>query len=153
MRAATEKSKKGKVDINKMNTVMQNGASNASVIELCRGRTAFAYASVSGETNSIEGTASFYYTPLGMLVHSCVCGLEAEDGVYSLEIRTKSGGTVTLPPLYARNGNAWGTALTAKTSILDVLGGRLVIRQKNKTLADCGIRPPMIMDTSIPKAE
>lgn len=95
--------------------------------ELCRGRTAFAEAYMLGESETAEGMARFFYTPLGMLIYVTVNGLDAEGGVYSLEMHTKSGGCCILPPLYCRGGRAWLSALTGKISACDIFGGTICI--------------------------
>lgn len=99
--------------------------------ELCRGRNAFAEAFLFGSSEKAEGLARFYYTPLGMLIHVTVSGLDAECGVYSLEMHTKSGGCCVLPPLYCRCGRAWLSALTGKISACDILGGKVCVKRSN----------------------
>ncbi len=123
--------------------------------ELCRGRTVFAGSRIIGRENGVEGTASFYYTPLGMLIRVSVCGLE--DGVYSLSVLTDDGGEFMLPPLYAKNGNAWCSALTGKISACRIFGGTIMItrRETERTvgIAVGRIRPPRIGEVSLRAAE
>ncbi len=148
---AKQKQEKGRYILNSVKFYEKKEIFSTGVRELCRGRTAFAYANIAGENGIVEGTASFYYTPLGMLVYVCMCGLdEADGGVYSLEIRTKCGGCVTLPPLYCKNGNAWSAALTGKIATCDILGGRVIV---GDSIAEGGIRPPILRELTIKEAE
>lgn len=123
--------------------------------ELCRGRCAFARSHIWGVDSPIDGTASFYYTPLGMLVYVCVDGLE--DGVYSLKLVTESGGECVLPPLYAKNGSAWCSALTGKISACQILGGKMKVSGhvcgRTVTVAKGSIRPPRLGETRLCVAE
>lgn len=110
-----------------MNLFEKRDSIGGETAELCRGRNAFAEAYMLGSSEQTEGIARFYYTPLGMLIHVTVGGLDTEHGVYSLEMHTKSGGCCVLPPLYCRGGRAWVTALTGKISACDILGGKVCI--------------------------
>lgn len=125
--------------------------------ELCRGRTAFASSHIWGVEADIDGTAQFYYTPLGMLVHVSVWGLEGNGDVYSLEVMTDGGGHCALPPLYSKNGSAWCSALTGKISACQILGGKVIVTRrvsgKNVTVATGSIRPPRICEVRLRAAE
>ena len=124
---------------------------------LCRGRSAFANSSVWGVDTDIDGTAQFYYTPLGMLVYVSIEGLEEGCSVYSLELITNGGGRCALPPLYAKNGSAWCSALTGKISACQILGGKIVVSRsfagKTVTVATGSIRPPSLCEMRMRAAE
>ncbi len=124
---------------------------------LCRGRTPFASAYIHGETQTGEviGGAELYYTPLGMLVRVGVSGLV--DGVYSLSLGREGEVSLFLPPLYARGGSAWCTALTGKISASEILGAEIcVIEYREGERADvaCGVvRSPLLSRFELMKAE
>ena len=105
--------------------------------ELGRGRHPFACADISGdgECGSVRGKASFYYTPLGMLVCATVAGLGRDTGAYSLSVSEdgeRSGRAsmqCAIPPLYERGGHAWCSALTGKISPCELLGKCITLRE------------------------
>lgn len=127
------------------------------VTELCKGRRAFASAHIDAKDTNIDGTACFYYTPIGMLVCVSVVGLEENGGVYSLEVVTESGGRFTLPPLYEKSGRAWCVSLTGKISACEILGGRINVMSDNsgdtEQAATGKIRSPMIGEFKLRAAE
>lgn len=104
--------------------------------ELCRGRVPIAYADICGEQGygAVKGEASFYYTPIGVLVRASVSGLDGKSGVYSLSLTSPAGrrqsdaSESAIPPLYDRNGYAWCSALTKKLSPCELLGKRISMR-------------------------
>ncbi|MBO5202989.1 MAG: hypothetical protein J6B72_00035 [Clostridia bacterium] len=104
---------------------------------LGKGRSPFAFADILGEDGhtDIKGRASFYYTPLGMLVCASVKGLDGKRRVYSLSLVSDNEGTrdtamqCAIPPLYERNGYAWCSALTGKISPCEIIGRRIAMRE------------------------
>ena len=117
--------------------------------QLCRGRSAFAVSHINSTQTGIEGEASFYYTPLGMLVYVSVWGIDVTtDEVYTLELVNDAGVSCILPPLYCKNGKAWCSALTGKIVASDILGGRIgVIKKRDGVsfrIAEGKIRPPRL---------
>lgn len=141
--------------MNLVKTLERDNFAVGGAEELCRGRTVFAGSHIIGRENGVEGTASFYYTPLGMLVRVSVCGLE--KGVYSLSVLTDDGGEFMLPPLYAQNGHAWCSALTGKISACRIFGGKITVTRREADItvdiADGRIRPPRIGEVSLRAAE
>ncbi|MBQ9112124.1 MAG: hypothetical protein IJY08_00925 [Clostridia bacterium] len=105
--------------------------------ELGRGRKPFAFARIcgDGEGGEIKGQASFYYTPLGMLVCATVKGLGGGRGVYSLSVsdgknrNARAALQCAIPPLYERGGHAWCSALTGKISPDELFGKRITLRE------------------------
>jgi hypothetical protein len=103
--------------------------------ELGRGRHPFACADICGEgdSGSIHGKASFYYTPLGMLICATVGGLGRNRGIYSLSVTEDDGVwrkapmQCAIPPLYERGGRAWCSALTGKISPCELIGKRITL--------------------------
>jgi hypothetical protein len=104
---------------------------------LGKGRSPFAFADICGEDGhgTVKGRASFYYTPLGMLVCASVKGLDGKRSVYSLSLVSDkehvSNVSVqcAIPPLYERNGYAWCSALTGKISPCEIIGRRIAMRE------------------------
>jgi hypothetical protein len=100
-----------------------------------RGRRPFATARItSTEGTRKRGSVSFYYTPLGMLVCVAVGGLEDERGVYTLSLATwENGGyreiPCNIPPLYARGGYAWCSALTGKLTPSEVRNKTVLLKR------------------------
>lgn len=141
--------------MNSVKTLKNGNFAVGGAEELCRGRTVFAGSHIIGRENGVEGTASFYYTPLGMLIRVSVCGLD--DGVYCLSVLTDDGGEFMLPPLYAKSGNAWCSALTGKISACRIFGGKIMIARCEADgtvyVAGGGIRPPRIGEVSLRTAE
>ena len=139
-----------------VNTRREVGAS-LGADTLCRGRTPFATSEISAEveTENVEGIAEMYYTPLGMLVRVGVTGLE--DGVFSLILGKEGELNVYLPPLYARDGEAWCTALTGKISPSQILGGEIRIVEyrgfERINVAKGSIRSPLTPQISLAKAQ
>ena len=135
----------------------QNGSPCIGTEALCRGRTPFASAYIYGETanGDINGYAELYYTPLGMLVKVGVSGLE--DGVYSLSLGREGQIILFLPPLYAKNGSAWCTALTGKISASEILGTDINIigyHEKERTDIAYGvIQSPLLKRFELMEAE
>lgn len=135
----------------------REGCSSVGTDTLCRGRTPFAASEIKAETEmqDIEGIAELYYTPLGMLVRVGVTGLE--DGVFSLILGKEGELNVYLQPLYARDGEAWCTALTGKISPSQILGGEIRIVEyrgfERIDLAKGIIRSPLIPQISLAKAQ
>ena len=109
---------------------------------LCKGRTPIAYADICGESGhaEVKGEAVFYYTPLGMLVCASVSGLEQGRGIYSLTLTDSLGHergaeNCIIPPLYARSGYAWCSALTEKLSPNELLGCKIAMRAESRANA------------------
>ena len=107
-----------------------------------RGRRPFARAEIVGRTERGEagGTASFYYTPLGMLVCVSIGGLE-ERGVYTMSLTDgdESDGVElksAIPPLYARGGYAWCSAITGKILPGQIKNKIMVVRQLDSDEGD-----------------
>ncbi len=100
---------------------------------LGRGRRPFAKAQLKGSADGsrMSGTASFYYTPLGMLVCVAVKGL-SERGVYTLSLASGDGKELetrcAIPPLYSRGGYAWCSALTGKLAPSEIQDKTVVMR-------------------------
>jgi hypothetical protein len=100
-----------------------------------RGRRPFARALLKGTEENLgaSGTVSFYYTPLGMLVCVTLRDLNRERGVYTLTLSETDGEErnvrCAVPPLYARDGCAWCSALTGKLLPSEVSGRTVVIRE------------------------
>lgn len=99
---------------------------------LGRDREPFALAVICGSADSseISGEASFYYTPLGVLVSVWMKGFEARHATYNITISDTADarmGTSSLPPLYERGGYAFFSSLTGKLSPAEVLGKRLAV--------------------------
>ncbi|MBE6577697.1 MAG: hypothetical protein E7653_06120 [Ruminococcaceae bacterium] len=99
---------------------------------LGRGRRPFAKAQLKGEAH-MSGTASFYYTPLGMLVCVTVKGL-SDKGVYTLSLASNDGSKevqtrCAIPPLYSRGGYAWCSALTGKLAPSEIQDKTLIMRE------------------------
>ncbi len=104
-----------------------------------RGRRPFARAELEGNglDTDTSGSASFYYTPLGMLVCVAVKGLARERGVYTLAIASEEDGReletrCAIPPLYARGGYAWCSALTGKITPSDITDKLVVIKELDR---------------------
>ena len=113
----------------------------ATVGAICKDRTPIAFADICGEAGHgrVKGEATFYYTPLGMLVCASVSGLEQGKGVYSLSlINGHEHGTsdCAIPPLYARGGYAWCSALTGKISPHELLGCKIAMREAGR-IGEC----------------
>ena len=69
-----------------------------------------------------------------MLVCVALSGLKKERGVYTLSLVSGKENEMhvdrcTIPPLYAREGYAWCSALTGKLLPSDVRGKTVVIRE------------------------
>lgn len=135
---------------------------------LCRGRSPFAIARLCGEENDSEvrGEVSFYSTPVGVLIHAHVSGLEegAETGqtqnTYGLCLcdniqepcyaRKKDGSgqrgngyysgiCSAMPALYEKSGQAWCSVLTGKISPADLSGRKLTVHMRKHDSGYCGM--------------
>ncbi|MBE6536213.1 MAG: hypothetical protein E7677_06325 [Ruminococcaceae bacterium] len=92
---------------------------------LCRGREPIAKADISGrgELCDINGTVSFFYTPLGILVAASVWGLRG--GAYSMSITERGGRTREIRTLYGKDGYAWCADLTGRLSARELSESRI----------------------------
>ncbi len=120
-------------------TVIENDLARECILygvgTLGRGRRPFAKADIVGREGESEtsGSASFYYTPLGMLICVAVKGL-SEGGVYTLSLMSNDSGRemetrCAIPPLYSRGGYAWCSALTGKLSPSEIRDKTVVMRE------------------------
>lgn len=95
-------------------------------------RAPFATARILGNSKNqgIVGEASFYYTPLGVLVSVWIKGFEAKRLTYDIKIEKKRGSKDSdciLPPLYERGGYAFFSSLTGKLTPSELCDARICV--------------------------
>lgn len=90
---------------------------------LCRGRAPIAKARLEGENGCINGTVSFFYTPLGVLVCASICGLE--HGAYSMAITEDGGKAREIKTLYDKDGYAWCADIMGRLSPQELTKSRI----------------------------
>lgn len=95
-------------------------------------RVPFAYAQIKGNSKNKEviGEASFYHTPLGVLVSVWIKGFEAKRQTYNVGLEDKCGrkqGRCVLPPLYERGGYAFFSSLTGKLTPGEIFNNRISV--------------------------
>ena len=100
----------------------ESGLSGRMAI-LCRGRAPIAKAKLAGENSCVNGTVSFFYTPLGMLVCASIWGLER--GAYSMSITEDGGKAREIKTLYDRDGYAWCADVTGRLSPVELTKARI----------------------------
>ena len=103
----------------------KDGVPTGEIGALCKGREPIATAKISGrgELCEINGTVSFFYTPLGILVAASVWGLER--GAYSMSITADSGRTQKIKTLYDKDGYAWCADVTGRISARELTESRI----------------------------
>ena len=117
-------------------------------------RAPFATAMIKGNENNrnIIGEASFYYTPLGVLISVWIKGFEAKRLTYDIKIEQRCGrrekGCI-LPPLYERGGHAFFSSLTGKLTPGELCDGRISVslyREHGNEEVACGYIPSAIFE-------
>ena len=109
-------------------------------------RAPFATALIKGnaKNQNIIGEASFYYTPLGVLISVWIKGFEAKRLTYDIKIEQKRGARdigCILPPLYERGGHAFFSSLTGKLTPRELCDGRISVsryRESGNEEVACG---------------
>ncbi len=95
-------------------------------------RSPFARAQIRGncQNESIVGEASFYHTPLGVLISVWIKGFEAKRQTYNIRIEencARRRSACMLPPLYERGGYAFFSSLTGKLTPGEILNGKIIV--------------------------
>ena len=125
-----------KIVENEKRSVMHKDCLLRGVGAISRERLPLARADIRGnaQNESIRGSISFYYTPLGTLVCASVSGLTVKRGIYTLRLAKNRSGAASfaIPPLYERGGYAWCSTLTTKLSHNDLVGKELVMYLSRK---------------------